>query len=162
MIMRRIELARGKCLTEAMLARSGGVDAEVLSVAARIVDDVRQRGDEALLEYTAQFDKAELSDMRVTRAEIEAATASVSEEFKDAIATAAAAIEEFHERQVPQSWFTAGDGGIFLGQKVTPLSRVGIYVPGGRASYPSTVLMTAIPAIVAGVEQIAMVVPPGT
>jgi histidinol dehydrogenase len=160
MIMRRIELARGKCLTEAMLERSGGVDAEVLSVAARIVDDVRQRGDEALLEYTAQFDKAQLADMRVTRAEIEAATAAVSEEFKDAIATAAAAIEDFHERQVPQSWFTAGDGGIFLGQKVTPLNRVGIYVPGGRASYPSTVLMTAIPAIVAGVEQIAMVVPP--
>jgi histidinol dehydrogenase len=160
MIMRRIELARGQCLTEAMLARSGGVDAEVLSVAARIVDDVRVRGDEALRDYTAQFDKAELIDMRVTSGEIESAVASVPEEFKDSIATAAAAIEEFHERQLPQSWFTTGEGGVFLGQKVTPLARVGLYVPGGRASYPSTVLMTAIPAIVAGVEEIAMVVPP--
>jgi histidinol dehydrogenase len=160
MMMRRIELARGKTLTEGMLARSGGVDAEVLSVAARIVVDVRARGDEALRDYTVQFDKAELTDMRVTRSEIEAAVVTVSDEFKDAIATAAASIEEFHQRQVPQSWFTAGEGGYFLGQKVTPLRRVGIYVPGGRASYPSTVLMTAIPAIVAGVEEIAMVVPP--
>jgi histidinol dehydrogenase len=160
MMMRRIELARGKTLTEDVLARSGGVDAEVLSVAARIVDDVRTRGDEALRDYTAQFDKAELIELRVTHSEIEAAVASVSEEFKDAIATAAASIEEFHERQLPQSWFTAGEGGVFLGSKVTPLRRVGIYVPGGRASYPSSVLMTAIPALVAGVEEIAMVVPP--
>lgn len=160
MMMRRIELARGKALTESVLARSGGVDAEVLSVAARIVDDVRARGDEALRDYTAQFDKAELTELRVTRSEIEAAVASVSDEFKDAISTAAASIEEFHEHQLPQSWFTAGEGGVFLGSKVTPLRRVGIYVPGGRAAYPSSVLMTAIPAIVAGVEEIAMVVPP--
>jgi len=162
MMMRRIELARGKSLTESMLARSGGVDAEVISVASRIVDDVRARGDAALRDYTAQFDKVEISDLRVSRSEIESAVATVSEEFKDAIATAAAAIEEFHGRQVPQSWFTTGEGGVFLGQKVTPLRRVGIYIPGGRASYPSSVLMTAIPAIVAGVEEIAMVVPPAS
>lgn len=160
MMMRRIELGRGQCLTDGMLARTGGVDAEVLSVASRIVDDVKARGDDALRDYTAQFDKVTLTDLLVSRAEIEAAVASVPEEFKDAMASAAAAIEEFHERQVPQSWFTAGEGGIFLGQKVTALRRVGIYVPGGRASYPSSVLMTAIPAIVAGVEEIAMVVPP--
>jgi len=160
MIMRRIELARGKPLTDTMLARSGGVDAEVLAVAARIVEDVRLRGDEALREYTKQFDKADLIDLRVTSAEIEAAVASVPAEFKDAIAAAAASIEEFHEHQLPQSFFTTREGGIFLGVKVTPLRRVGIYVPGGRACYPSSVLMNAIPAVVAGVEEIAMVVPP--
>jgi histidinol dehydrogenase len=160
MLMRRIKIARGKSLTLEMLARSGGVDAEVLSVAGRIVDDVRTRGDEALRDYTRQFDKVEISDLRVSKTEIEAAVASVPPEFADAIAAAAASIEEFHERQVPQSWFTAGEGGIFLGSKVTPLRRIGIYVPGGRAAYPSSVLMTAIPAVVAGVDEIAMVVPP--
>jgi histidinol dehydrogenase len=161
MIMRRIEIAAGRSLTDKMLARSGGVDAEVLAVASRIVEDVRQRGDEAVSEYTKQFDKVDIAEMRVTSDEIEAAVASVSEEFRDAIAAAAGAIEEFHERQLAQSWFTAQEGGVFLGVKVTPLRRVGIYVPGGRARYPSSVLMNAIPAVVAGVEEIAMVVPPG-
>jgi histidinol dehydrogenase len=159
MMMRRMELGRGKALTGDMLVRSGGVDAEVLSVAARIVDDVRARGDDALRDYTKQFDKAELAELCVSRAEIETAVASVPEEFKDAITAAAAAIEDFHSRQVPRSWFTAEEG-VFLGQKVTPLRRVGVYVPGGRACYPSSVLMNTIPAIVAGVEEIAMVVPP--
>jgi histidinol dehydrogenase len=160
MLMRRIVIARGKSLTQEMLARSGGVDAEVMSAATRIVDDVRVRGDEALRDYTRQFDKAEITDLRVSKSEIEAAVASVPPEFADAIAAAAASIEEFHERQLPQSWFTAGEGGVFIGSKVTPLRRVGIYVPGGRAAYPSSVLMTAIPAVVAGVDEIAMVVPP--
>jgi histidinol dehydrogenase len=160
MIMRRIELARGRSLPDDVVRRAGGVDAEVLSVAARIVEDVRQRGDEALREYTSQFDHASVDELRVTSEEIEAAVASVPAEFRDAIASAASSIEDFHERQVPQSWFTTGEGGVFLGQMVTPLRRVGIYVPGGRACYPSSVLMNAIPAIVAGVEEIAMVVPP--
>lgn len=160
MIMRRIELARGQSLTDKQLARGGGVDAEVVAVAARIVEDVRVRGDEALREYTLQLDKADLADLRVCASEIEAACASVPEEFRDAITAAAAAIEDFHSRQVPNSWFTTLQGGVFLGQKVTPIRRVGIYVPGGRACYPSSVLMNAIPAIVAGVEEIAMVVPP--
>ncbi len=159
-MMRRIELARGERLTEKQLARSGGVDAEIIAATQRIVEDVRERGDAAVREYTARFDKVELSDMRVTSAEIEAAVASVGEEFLDAMAVAAGAIDEFHRRQVPQSWFTAQEGGIFLGQKVTPIARVGIYVPGGRACYPSSVLMTAIPAQVAGVDEIVMVVPP--
>ncbi len=159
-MMRRIVLEPGQRLTEADLSRSGGVDVEVLGVAARIIDDVRRRGDEALLEYTQQFDKAELSALRVSEAEIAAATSQVDEAFLDAIATAAAAIEDFHERQVPQSWFTTAQEGIFLGQKITPIARVGIYVPGGRARYPSSVLMNGIPALVAGVEEIAMVVPP--
>jgi histidinol dehydrogenase len=161
MIMRRIELARGKTLSEADLARGGGVDPEVLATTAHIVDDVRRRGDEALREYTATFDKVEIDELRVPAAEIEAATRAVPEEFVEAISAAAAAIEDFHSKAVPRSWFTVEEGGIFLGVKVTPLRRVGIYVPGGRACYPSSVLMNAIPAIVAGVEEIAMVVPPG-
>jgi histidinol dehydrogenase len=159
-MMRRIELERGRRLTRADVSRTGGIDAEVLGVAQRIVDDVRARGDEALVEYTAQFDRADLTDLRVSEAEIEAAVASVGDGFRAAISAAAVSIEAFHVRQVEQSWFTAEEGGVFLGQKVTPIGRVGIYVPGGRACYPSSVLMNAIPAIVAGVSEIAMVVPP--
>jgi histidinol dehydrogenase len=159
-MMRRIVLEPGQRLTDAELARSGGVDAEVVGVAARIVDDVRQRGDEAVREYTLSFDKAAIAEFLVTPEEIEDAVAAVEPEFLEAISAAAGAIEDFHKRQVPQSWFTAQEGGIFLGQKVTPIRRVGIYVPGGRAKYPSSVLMNAIPAAVAGVDEIAMVVPP--
>jgi histidinol dehydrogenase len=160
MIMRRIEIERGDALRPEQIARSGGVDAEVLSVASRIVEDVRQRGDEAVRDYTMQFDHADVPALRVTTAEIESAVAAVPEEFRDAIAFAAASIEEYHERQLPQSSFSAREGGVLVGQKVTPIRRVGIYVPGGRACYPSSVLMNAIPAVVAGVDEIAMVVPP--
>ncbi len=157
--MRRIELKRGRSLDAGELRRGGGVDPEVLSAAARIVEDVRRRGDEAVREYTERFDGVAIEVMRVTSEEIEAAVATAPPEFKDALAVAAASIYEFHERQVPQSWFTTEEG-VFVGQKVTPLRRVGIYVPGGRACYPSSVLMNAIPAVVAGVDEIAMVVPP--
>lgn len=161
-MMRRIELARGRRLTPADITRSGGIDVEVLGVAQRIIDDVKARGDEAVFEHTAQLDKVTLTELRVSDEEIEAALEVVGDDFKEAIALAATAIESFSRRQVPQSWFTAEEGGIFLGQKVTPLRRVGIYVPGGRACYPSSVLMNAIPALVAGVEEIAMVVPPAS
>jgi len=159
-MLRRIELGRAERLTEDVLRRSGGVDEEIIAATARIVDDVRERGDAALLEYTLKFDKVELAEMLVTRDEIEMAIAKVDNDFLDAISAAAGAIEDFHKRQVPQSWFTTQEGGVFLGQKVTPLRRVGIYVPGGRACYPSSVLMNAIPAQVAGVDEIVMVVPP--
>jgi histidinol dehydrogenase len=159
-MMRRIDLGRGCWLDPADVPRTGGIDIEVLGVAQRIIDDVRRRGDEALREYTAQFDKAELTDLRVSDDEIEAAVAEVGDEFRTAIATAALAIEDFHQREVRQSWFTTVEGGVLLGQQINPIARVGIYVPGGRACYPSSVLMNAIPAIVAGVEEIAMVVPP--
>jgi histidinol dehydrogenase len=159
-MMRRIDLERGRWLDPADVPRTGGIDIEVLGVAQRIIDDVRRRGDEALREYTAQFDKAELSDLRVSDDEIEAAVAEVGDEFRSAIATAALAIEDFHRREIRQSWFTTVEGGVLLGQQINPIARAGIYVPGGRACYPSSVLMNAIPAIVAGVEEIAMVVPP--
>ncbi len=161
-MMRRIVLEPGQRLTEADLSRSGGVDAEILGVAARIVDDVRTRGDVALRELTLQLDTVDIEDFRVTPEEIEEAVAACDSEFLEALTVAAGAIEDFHRRQVQQSWFTTQEGGVFLGQKVTPLSRVGIYVPGGRALYPSSVLMNAIPAVVAGVDEIAMVVPPAS
>lgn len=159
-MMRRIDLGRGQTLADDELARAGGIDAEVLGVASHIIDEVRARGDEALREYTAKFDHAELAELRVSEDEIDAAEAQVSEAFAEALSAAAASIEDFHRRQVPQSWFTTVEGGVVLGAQVTALQRVGIYVPGGRAVYPSSVLMNAIPAVVAGVEEIAMCVPP--
>ncbi|PKQ29538.1 MAG: histidinol dehydrogenase [Actinobacteria bacterium HGW-Actinobacteria-10] len=159
--MRRIILERGTRLTAERLARSGGVDAEIIAASARIVDDVKSRGDVAVREYTERFDGVVLSDFRVSSDEIEMAVAQVGDDFLDAISAAAGAIDAFHRRQIPQSWFTTDEAGVFLGQKVTALRRVGIYVPGGRACYPSSVLMNAIPAQVAGVDEIAMVVPPG-
>lgn len=132
----------------------------MLGVAQRIIDEVRARGDAALRELTEQLDHAAVQDLRVSDAEIEAAVASVDERFRRALSEAAWAIEDFHRRQAQQSWFTTSENGVVLGQMVTPLRRVGIYVPGGRARYPSSVLMNAIPAIVAGVDEIAMVVPP--
>jgi len=159
-MLRVKELQLGERLAADDLLRSGGVDQEVLGVAARIVEDVRARGDEALREFTARFDGPDLERIAVTPDEIEAALAQVDNGFGDDIAQAAWAIEDFHRRQIPQSWFNAMEGGALLGQVVRPIRRVGIYVPGGRASYPSSVLMNAIPAMVAGVEEIAMVVPP--
>lgn len=157
MILRRIDIGRGQRLD---IERSGGIDPEILGVAQRIIDEVRSRGDEAVRDFTRQFDKAELADLRVSDEEIDEAVRLVGDDFNEAIIQAAAGIEDFHRRQVPQSWFVTHEGGVMLGQKVTPLRRVGIYVPGGRACYPSSVLMNAIPAVVAGVEEIAMVVPP--
>jgi histidinol dehydrogenase len=159
-MMRRIEIEAGRPLAQEDLARAVTLDKEVMGTAARIVDDVRARGDEALRDYTSRLDGVDLDDLRVTDAEIEAAVESVDETFRDSLLAAAVAIEDFHSRQIPQSWFNAMEGGVLVGQKVTPIGRVGIYVPGGRACYPSTVLMNAIPAIVAGVEEVAMVVPP--
>lgn len=160
MRLRRIVLERGRRLERSDLGRQEGVDPEVLAVAARIVSEVQQRGDAALREYTATFDRARVDDLRVSDDEFEEALAVVGDGFSASLAAAAASIEDFHSRQIPQSWFTTMEGGLFLGQKVTPLRRVGIYVPGGRACYPSSVLMNAIPAAVAGVEEIVMVVPP--
>ncbi|MCX8006512.1 MAG: histidinol dehydrogenase [Coriobacteriia bacterium] len=160
-MLRRVVIERGRRLPAEDLRPAGtGIDGEVIGVAQRIIDEVRTRGDEAVREFTEQLDHVVLGDFRVSEAEIEQALASVDERFRRAISEAAWAIEDFHRRQVQQSWFTTGENGVLLGQLVTPIRRVGIYVPGGRARYPSSVLMNAIPAVVAGVEEIAMVVPP--
>jgi histidinol dehydrogenase len=128
-----------------------------------IVQTVRRQGDKALLHYTAEFDGQSLTvdRLRVSGAELDAAYQQVSKELLKAIELAAGNIEAFHRQRVPKSWVTFGADDVVLGKRYNPVDRAGIYVPGGRASYPSTVLMNAIPAKVAGVPQIAMVTPPG-
>ena len=128
-----------------------------------IVDDVRARGDEALFEYTKKFDGAELSadNIRVAQAEIQEALSQVDPNLLAVMKKSMKNIREYHEKQKQYSWFDSKPNGTILGQKVTALSSVGVYVPGGKAAYPSSVLMNIIPAEVAGVEKIVMVTPPG-
>ena len=128
---------------------------------AAILADVKKRGDEAVLEYTARFDRCDLSSLAVTAEEIEEALSQVEPEFLEVLHRAAANIREFHTAQVRQSLVLTPRSGVVLGQRITPIERVGLYVPGGTAAYPSTVLMDAIPAKIAGCEKIVMVTPPG-
>jgi len=125
-----------------------------------IIKQIRANGDQALISYTEQFDGVALENLLVTEAEFAEAKALVSNEFVEALKKATERIKSFHENQVEKSWFTNEDEGILLGQKVTPLESVGVYVPGGKAAYPSTVLMNVIPAKLAGVPNIAITTPP--
>ena len=127
-----------------------------------IITAVKSRGDKALLNYTACFDGVKLAkkNLQVSKAEIETAWKNTSSEDKKSLNLAKERIEKFHRQELTHSWKIAGTGGEVLGQKVIPLEKVGIYVPGGKASYPSSVLMNAIPAQVAGVSEIVMVTPP--
>ncbi len=129
-----------------------------------ILSSVRQRGDEALLEYTARFDGvhyADAQEMLVSQEEIQEAYLKVEGSYVDMLKRARDNIYKFHSRQLDNSWMALDENGIILGQRVLPLERVGVYVPGGRAAYPSSVLMNVIPAKVAGVSDIVMVTPPG-
>lgn len=128
-----------------------------------IIDDVKKRKDEAVFEYTRRFDHADLSaaTIRVTEEEIKEAVEAVEPELLAVMKRAMANIRDYHQKQKQYSWFDSKPDGTILGQKVTPLSSVGVYVPGGKAAYPSSVLMNMIPAEVAGVERIVMVTPPG-
>jgi histidinol dehydrogenase len=146
----------------AILARGEGSDLNVEQAVLGIISDVRQRGDEALLELTCRFDHLDatsVSALEVTADEISAAFEQVSAEDLSALKVAVERVTSFHEKQKQQSWLSTEEPDIMLGQKVTPLSRVGIYVPGGKASYPSSVIMNAVPAKVAGVGEIIMVSP---
>jgi histidinol dehydrogenase len=125
-----------------------------------IITDVRARGDEALKSYTEKFDGVRLDSLRVTEEEIEKAYQNVSVEMLRIIQEASANIRDYHERQKRESWITTKEDGTMLGQKITPLDAVGLYVPGGTAAYPSSVLMNVIPAQVAGVKRIVIVSPP--
>jgi histidinol dehydrogenase len=125
-----------------------------------IIADVRARGDEALKAYTEKFDQVRLASLRVTEKEMEQAYQQVSAEMIAIIREAAANIRAYHERQKRESWITTKEDGTMLGQKITPLDAVGLYVPGGTAVYPSSVLMNVIPAQVAGVKRIVIVSPP--
>ncbi len=132
----------------------------VEDIVADIIANVRQNGDKALLEYTARFDKATLSDMRVSAEEIDEAVDAVEPEFVEILKKAAANIRRFHMAQKRQSFIINDTDGVVMGQKIIPVDRAGLYVPGGTAAYPSTVLMDAIPAKIAGVKEVVMVTPP--
>lgn len=129
----------------------------------QVLQAVRRQGDRALLHYTEEFDQLTLTaeELRVSGSELDAAYHQVSNELLEAIRLACHNIEAFHRQRVPKSWVQFGDNGVVLGKRYTPVDRAGLYVPGGRAAYPSTVLMNAIPAKVAQVPRIVMVTPPG-
>jgi len=139
-----------------------GEDLSPSALVRKIVSDVREKGDEALFHYTKLFDKTDITakDLIVTEDEIKAAEDSADKDVVESLKRAAKNIEAFHEEQKPKSWISYRAHGSILGQAVIPLDRVGIYVPGGTAAYPSSVLMNAIPAKVAGVKEIIMTVPP--
>lgn len=147
---------------DAILSRGEESGREVEQTVLDIIAAVRKRGDEAVLELTRRFDRLEaasLQELEVTPAEIEAAFAAVAPDEVAALKLAVERVARFHEKQKQQTWISTEEPDIMLGQKVTPLSRVGIYVPGGKASYPSSVIMNAVPARVAGVGEIIMVAP---
>ena len=133
----------------------------VEKIVSDILLDVKQQGDQAVLNYTRKFDAPELENLAVSQEEIEEAFQSVEPRFLEILQQAARNIREFHSKQVRNSFILADRPGIVLGQKVTPIEKVGVYVPGGTAAYPSTVLMDTIPAKIAGCRLIVMVTPPG-
>lgn len=149
---------------EEILNRDIRAEADVEATVDAIIADVRARGDAALIEYAAKFDHAELTDVQVSQAEIEEAFAELEKtdpEFITTLKMAAENIRHFHEQQLHKNFVVNDKPGIVLGQKYTPIQRAGVYVPGGTAAYPSTVLMDVIPAKVAGVGQIVMTTPAG-
>ncbi len=135
-------------------------EVDVAGIVSDIIAEVKRRGDAALFDYCQKFDQVRLTSLEVSPAEFDAAMAAVEPEFIDVLETAAENIRNFHEKQVRHSFIIAEKDGVVMGQKVTPLDKVGLYVPGGTASYPSTVLMDAIPAKIAGCGEIVMVTPP--
>ena len=155
--------ARGREAPEVVgeLRRPGGfLSKEVRDAARRVVEDVRGRGDEAVLEYTERFSGARPDPMRVPSEEIERARESLPMELEESFRVAIDNVHFFHKREMDRSWEVNRDGAT-VGQRVRPLRRVGIYVPGGHGAYPSSLLMSAVPALVAGVGEICVCVPPG-
>ncbi len=152
-----------KDLLEKLLKRSPSSYGDFEEKVGKIVNDVRNRRDEAIFDYTRQFDGADISkdNILVTEEEIKEAYDKIDKELLEVMRKALKNIREFHEKQRMNSWFDAKGDGSILGQKITPLGRVGVYVPGGKAVYPSSVLMNILPAKVAGVEEIIMTTPPG-
>ncbi|HHX68600.1 MAG: histidinol dehydrogenase [Miniphocaeibacter sp.] len=161
--MRIIEIKDGmnkrKTLNE-LLKREDEDNLEIENTVRNIINGIKLNGDKALKEYTYKFDKVELENIKVSKEEIEEAIDIVGEEFLSILKEAAENIRIYHEEELETTWFKDFGPGVKLGQKITPIERVGLYVPGGTAGYPSTVLMTAIPAKVAGVKSLAMVTPP--
>ena len=161
--MRIVKLTKEttKNILENMLKRSPSQYGEYESRVQAIIQNIKENGDEALFSYTKQFDKADIdaSNVKVTEAEFEEAYKTVDPALLDVIRKALVNIESYHELQKQNSWFKSTPQGTMLGQKVTPLEKVGVYVPGGKAVYPSSVLMNIMPAKVAGVDKIIMTTP---
>ncbi len=134
----------------------------VTDIVAEIIANVRKNGDNALYEYCKKFDKASLTSLQVSQEEIDEAVASVDQDFLRILRDAASNIRKFHTRQVRNSFVINDEDGILMGQKIIPVDRAGLYVPGGTAAYPSTVLMDSIPAKIAGVRELVMVTPPNS
>src|SRR5690625_1212393 len=135
-------------------------DVSIDQTVLEIIADVQQNGDGALVKYTEKFDNVKLDQFLVTESEFEEAEKLVSADFLTAIHQAKENITQFHQAQKEQSWFMNKENNVMLGQKVTAIKKVGVYVPGGKAAYPSTVLMNVIPAKIAGVDSISIVTPP--
>ena len=163
--MRKVTLTKESTrdILENLLKRSPNNYGKFESAVAEILEKVKREGDEALFAYTKQFDKVEINKdtIRVTEEEIKEAYDTIDPALLDVIRKALVNIRTYHEKQIQNSWFTSTTNGTMLGQKVTPLNRVGVYVPGGKAVYPSSVLMNIVPAKVAGVPHIVMTTPPG-
>ena len=157
-----IETDQIESFLEKLITRQAEVSQEITTVVRKVMENVRINGNSALFEYTQQFDGVDISSMgmEIKNAEIESAFASTSKEFIGILCQAAENIRRYHEKGKQQSWLSWEEKGVVLGQRVTPLERVGLYVPGGRAAYPSSLLMAAVPAQVAGVEELIVVSPP--
>ena len=149
-----------KALLNSLRQRSGETDKKVTASVTEILETVKARGDEAVKEYTLKFDGRCPEHMEVTRAQMDQAVADADPRFVEALTNAMENIKEFHSRQKQQSFIDAKLNGVIMGQRIRGLKRVGLYVPGGTAAYPSSVLMNAVPAKIAGVEEIIMVTPP--
>ncbi len=150
----------GEVSADEIFAR-GKTSFDVADIVTDIIENVKQSGDKALFEYSEKFDKATLASLEVTEAEINEAFNTVEPRFIEILEKAAENIREFHKRQVRNSFIVNEQDGIVIGQKVTPIEKVGLYVPGGTAAYPSTVLMDSIPAKIAGCNEICITTPPG-
>ena len=149
----------GQISADEIFARNES-ELDVSDIVTDIIADVRKNGDAALLAYAKKFDKAELTSLEVTDAEIEEAFASVEPEFVEILKEAAVNIRAFHEKQMRQGFALQQENGVVIGQKITPIEKAGLYVPGGTAAYPSTVLMDSIPAKIAGCKEICIATPP--
>lgn len=141
--------------------RAGETDPKITEAVTTIINGVKEGGDEAVREYTVRFDGSVPKKIEFDKDEIHAFLDQVDPAFKDAVVKAQQNIYDFHQRQAKQSWMTTKESGVIMGQRIRGLKRVGIYVPGGTAAYPSSVLMNAVPAKIAGVQEIIMVTPPG-
>ena len=163
MRIRQLDQETRKNILETLLKRSPSQYGEYESAVSEILENIRSQGDSALFGYTERFDGAKIcaDNIRVTEEEIREAYSLVDPGLVEIIRRALCNIRDYHARQKQNSWFDSRPDGTMLGQKVTPLQRVGVYVPGGKAAYPSSVLMNIMPAKVAGVEEIVMVTPPG-